>query len=123
MADHVAVLREMRSLEVALDRPGNSYRSHASRRKEALDAAITALESSRVRGWWVLVPREPTDAMLDAWFNAPRRYDDCGEVEKWSGPYSAMLAAAPPHRRRLRVMTWLTRCSTTFPSRMIQISI
>ena len=42
-------------------------------------------ETSNARGEWVLVPREPTEAMIDAWRDAPNR---------WVEAYRAMLAAA-----------------------------
>src|SRR5690606_29969659 len=43
-------------------------------------------ETSNARGEWVLVPRVPTKAMIDAWRDAP---------DIWGDAYAAMLAAAP----------------------------
>ena len=45
-------------------------------------------------GDWVLVPREPTEAMIDAWFNSPREGSPRND-EHFTPPYQAMLAAAP----------------------------
>ena len=65
-------------------------------------------ETSNARGEWVLVPRNPTEAMIDAWRDAP---------DIWEDAYAAMLAAAPQppsapvgvELSALRVQEWLHR--------------
>jgi hypothetical protein len=43
---------------------------------------------------WAMVPREPTEAMIKAWFDAPRAKGAVGP-ERFAAAWSAMLSASP----------------------------
>ena len=79
--EHVEVLREMRA-----DHDSAGIPEYAA----ALDAAIASLSAPQ-SGDWVLVPREPTQGMLDAGFIADRDAD----THKGHARWAAMLASAP----------------------------
>lgn len=52
-------------------------------------------ERARVPEGWVLVPREPTDAMIEAAFSSDSPGNDPSATPDYAAAYKAMLAAAP----------------------------
>lgn len=69
--------------------------------RQHLRETLAALSQPQLRdapeGEWVLVPKEPTSEMVNAWETAYRDAPEgSGVALAWDAAYSAMLKAAPP---------------------------
>lgn len=63
---------------------------------DAADAAITAHLKALADAGYVVVPREPTEAMLDAGFAARSKFGEAYIIEGFEADiYRAMIAASP----------------------------
>lgn len=111
--EHVEVLRHMKETIKAI------MQSEVA----ALDAAIAALSAPQPEGEWVLVPRNPTEAMLDSAESAMIESEcayNAGEHDARSDAhgfptmriwqavvgYRAMLAAAPQPPAEAQAVAW-----------------